>query len=139
MPVTLDEHPNLLLFDGVCNLCNHTVQFVLERDRQGLVHFGSIQSETGSRLYREHGYDPEHPDSMLLLTPKGAFRESDAAMEIARLLGGWWKLLTVLKILPRWLRNAAYRSVARNRYRLFGKKDRCMMPRPEWKQRFLPG
>lgn len=127
----------LLLFDGICNLCDHTVQWVLAHDRRGIVKFCSIQSDLGSRLYREHGYDPEHPHSMLLLTPEGSFGKSSAALELARLMGGRLAWLSWARIIPRPLRDLAYGFVARNRYRFFGEKDQCLMPRPEWKERFV--
>lgn len=128
---------HLLLFDGVCHLCNGVVQFILPRDPRGLIHFCPIQSELGSRMYREHGLDPAQPHTMLLLTPEGARKESAAALEIARLLGGAWRLAGVFRIIPGPLRDAAYRLIARNRYRWFGRDDACMMPRPEWRGRFL--
>lgn len=128
---------HLLLFDGVCNLCDAAVQFVLKHDRQGIIHFVSIQSETGSRLYREHGLNPEQPESMLFITPQGVYRESDAALQIAALFGGWWRMVTVCQVLPRWLRDSAYRFIASHRYQWFGKHDQCMLPRPEWRKRFL--
>ena len=127
----------LLLFDGVCNLCAGSVQFVLRHDRSGLVRFCSIQSETGSKLYREHGFDPQRPDTMLLITDHGAFSQSDAALELSRLMGGWLNIMFVLRCVPRPVRDAAYRFIASNRYRLFGKKDQCWLPRPEWKERFV--
>ncbi|TDU71346.1 putative DCC family thiol-disulfide oxidoreductase YuxK [Prosthecobacter fusiformis] len=128
---------HLLLFDGVCNLCDSSVQFVLKHDRKGIIHFASIQSEVGSRLYRQHGLDPEHPHSMLFISPKGVFKESDAALEIAGHLGGLWSLLKIFKFIPRALRDQAYLFVASNRYRWFGQKDACALPRPEWRHRFL--
>ncbi len=127
---------NLLLFDGICHLCQHTVQLVLAHDKKGVIHFCSIQSELGSRLYREHGLNPEQPHSLLLLTPNGAFIESDAGLEVARLLGGWRRLLLMFKIVPKGLRDAVYRWVSRNRYRWFGRDVQCWLPRPEWKGRF---
>jgi predicted DCC family thiol-disulfide oxidoreductase YuxK len=134
------NHPSwthLLLFDGVCNLCDSGVQWVLAHDRRGVVHFCSIQSELGSKLYREHGFDPLEPQSMVLITPDGAFTHSSAALELARLMGGWLAWLSVLRVIPAPLRDAAYLVVAQNRYRFFGKKDHCLMPKPEWKERFI--
>lgn len=128
---------HLLLFDGVCNLCNGAVQFVLKNDRQGLIHFASIQSPTGSRIYREHGLDPDHPHTMLFISPDGVFRESTAALEIAGHLGGLWGLAKVFKIIPQPLRDRAYLFIASHRYRWFGKHDQCMLPRPEWRHRFV--
>jgi predicted DCC family thiol-disulfide oxidoreductase YuxK len=131
------EFRHLLLFDGVCHLCDHTVQWVLAHDRTGLVHFCPIQSETGRRLYSQHGLDPEHPGSMLLLTPGGALEKSDAALELAALMGPPCSWLRLLRIIPRPLRDAVYDLVSRNRYRLFGRREACWLPRPEWRQRFL--
>lgn len=133
----MPDWTHLLLFDGVCNLCDHTVQWVLGHDRRGLVKFCSIQSEMGSQLYRQHGLDPAEPHSMLLLTPEGCFMKSDAALELAGLMGGWTAWLRVLRFIPRALRDPAYSFIAENRYRFFGKKDQCWLPRPEWRARFL--
>ncbi len=137
MSVTLSDHPYLLLFDGVCNLCDGAVQFVLKHDTQGRIHFGSIQSEAGSQLYRQHGLDPEKPHTMLFISPKGAFHQSDAALEIADQLGLPWSLAKVFKVIPKTLRDRAYRFVADHRYQWFGKHDQCALPRPEWRGRFL--
>jgi len=128
---------HLLLFDGVCNLCDHSVQFVLRHDQRGSIRFCSIQSALGSKLYLEHGLDPDRPESMLLLTPAGAFARSDAALEIARLLGGWWRCALLLKVIPKKWRDRAYLMIARNRYRWFGRHEQCWLPRPKWRGRFL--
>lgn len=127
----------LLLFDGVCHLCDASVRFVVRHDPAGKIKFAPIQSPLGRELYLRHGLAPEAPDSMLFLTPQGAFKASDAAIEIARTLGGVWKLATLLKPLPCALRDAVYFFVARNRYRWFGRHDACMMPTAELKQRML--
>lgn len=129
--------PNLLLFDGVCHLCSNTVQFLLRHDRRGAIHFCSIQSELGRQLYSEHGFNPDQPEAFILLTPHGAFARSDAALELARLLGGVWRLAAVFKAVPRWLRDRVYLFIARHRYRWFGKRQECMVPKPEWRDRFV--
>lgn len=128
---------HLLLFDGVCHLCDGAVQFILRHDQQDKIHFASIQSELGSRLYREHGLDPDTPQSMLLITPDGVLQESDAALEIARLLGWPWSLAGLLRLIPHFLRDPVYRFIASHRYQWFGRHDHCMLPKPEWRQRFL--
>jgi len=128
---------HLLLFDGVCHLCDASVRFILRRDPTGKIKFAPIQSPLGRELYTRHGLDPAAPNAMLFLTPTGAFRASDAALEIARTLGGAWQLALIFKLLPRSLRNAAYYFIARNRYRWFGKDESCMMPTPELKERML--
>ncbi|MES2596251.1 MAG: DCC1-like thiol-disulfide oxidoreductase family protein [Verrucomicrobiota bacterium] len=128
---------HLLLFDGVCNLCDQTVQWVLVHDRRNIVKFCSIQSELGSRLYRERGFDPAEPQSMVLITPEGSYAKSDAALQLAKLMGGRLAWLSWARIIPRFARDLAYSFIAKNRYRFFGKKDECWLPKPEWKERFL--
>ena len=128
---------NLLLFDGVCGLCIRAVQSILSRDPRGVIHFCSIQSETGRRLYREQGYDPDSPCTMVLLTPHGVFSHSSAMIEVGRLLGGTNRWVVLLKVIPRPLRDWGYRFIARHRYKWFGKRDQCLLPKPEWRQRFV--
>jgi predicted DCC family thiol-disulfide oxidoreductase YuxK len=128
---------HLLLFDGICYLCDHTVQWVLAHDRHGIIHFCSIQSEFGSQLYRQHGYDPTQPESMVFITPEGSFVKSDAALKITGVLGGRLAWLRYFQVIPRSWRDLAYTFIARNRYRFFGKKDTCQLPRPECKTRFI--
>ena len=137
MPHYDPSRDHLLLFDGICHLCDASVQFILKRDPQGKIKFAPIQSPLGSKLYEQHGLDPAAPNAMLFITPRGAFKASDAALEIARTLGGVWKIALVFKLLPCALRDAAYYFLARNRYRWFGKVESCMMPTPELKARML--
>jgi predicted DCC family thiol-disulfide oxidoreductase YuxK len=137
MPPAPTPWTNLLLFDGVCGLCIRAVQSILERDPEGRVHFASIQSDLGRQLYREQGFDAENPTSMVLLTPRGAFAHSDAAIEMARILGGRSRWLALLKIIPRPIRDLVYRFIARHRYQWFGKRDQCMLPQPGWQERFV--
>jgi predicted DCC family thiol-disulfide oxidoreductase YuxK len=134
--MTTSTHPTLL-FDGVCNLCSGSVQFILKRDRQGHFRFASLQSEVGKRLMTEHGLDPDALSSVVLIEEGRAYQESTAALRIARHLPGAWKLLRVLSVIPRPLRDAAYRLIARNRYRWFGKTEACWLPTPELRARFL--
>nr|WP_246438342.1 thiol-disulfide oxidoreductase DCC family protein [Prosthecobacter vanneervenii] len=126
-----------MLFDGVCHLCDASVRFIVRHDAAGCIKFAPIQSPLGRELYSRHGLDPDAPGSMLFLTPKGAFKESDAALEIARTLGIPWKLALLFKPVPHFLRDAAYAFIARNRYRWFGKHESCMMPTPELRARML--
>lgn len=137
MPHYDPSRDHLLLFDGICHLCDASVRFIVKRDPAARIKFAPIQSPLGSQLYAQHGLDPAAPNAMLFITPRGAFKASDAALEIARTLGGVWKLALFFKILPRALRDAAYYFIARNRYRWFGKDDSCMMPTPELKARML--
>lgn len=127
----------MLLFDGVCNLCNASVQWILKRDRKGIFKFAALQSDTGQMLLQQLGFSEKNFDTVVLVDGPRIFTRSDAALEIVRRIGGWWAFLTVFKIIPRPVRNAIYDWVARNRYRWFGKTEACMLPRPEWKERFV--
>ena len=128
---------NLMLFDGVCHLCDASVRFILRHDSAGKIKFAPIQSALGRELYTSHGLDPEAPNTFLFLTPHGAFQASDAALEVARNLGGLGRLALIFKPLPQALRDAAYFFIARNRYRWFGKDETCMMPTAELKARVV--
>lgn len=128
----------VLLFDGVCNLCNAAVQWVLLRDRRAIFRFAALQSETGQRLLREANLPSGQLDTVVLADADGRiFTRSDAALEIVRRLGGGWRLLYGFKIVPRFLRDAVYNWVARNRFRWFGRREECLLPRPEWRARFV--
>lgn len=128
----------VILFDGVCNLCSGAVQFILPRDHRELFNFASLQSDFGRKIQIENQLDPVALDSILLMKSDGRLlSKSDAVLEIARNLGGGWQFFTVFKVLPKPLRDWLYDFVARNRYRWFGKKEACWLPRPEWKRRFF--
>jgi predicted DCC family thiol-disulfide oxidoreductase YuxK len=129
----------ILLFDGVCNLCNAVVQFVVARDRKHAFRFAALQSEAGHRLLREHGVEVPggDPDSVVLIEGGRAYVESTAALRAARHLAFPWFLLWPWLVVPRFVRDPIYRWIARNRYRWFGKKDQCMIPTPELRARFL--
>lgn len=134
----LPEGKKIVLFDGVCNLCNRSVQFVIRHDRGDRFRFASLQGETGRKLLAERGIDTATTDSIILIDPGVAFYiKSDAALELARHLSGYRWLPFLLGWLPRALRDAAYDLVARNRYRWFGKQEQCMVPSPELRARFL--
>lgn len=129
-------HP-VIVFDGVCHLCNGWVKFLLPRDRSGTLRFAPMQSPRGRQLLVDHGLDPDDPLSFLLLDADGAHTDTDAILRVLAGLGGGWRLLRAGAVVPRSWRNALYRLVARNRYRWFGRADRCAMPQPEWRERFL--
>jgi predicted DCC family thiol-disulfide oxidoreductase YuxK len=126
----------LVLFDGVCNLCNGTVDFMLKRDPKKQFRFVALQSEAGEKI-REKFRFPEEIDSVILIHKEEVFYESDAVLEIARLLPAPWKWAVVFKIVPVNWRNAVYRWIARNRYHWFGKKENCRIPTPE-ERKFFP-
>lgn len=127
----------VLLFDGVCNLCNSSVQWVLLHDPKGIFRFAALQSETGQALLQKAGFPGDRIESVVLVDGDRFFMRSDAVLEAARRLGGPWRLLGLFRIVPRPLRDAVYNWIARNRYRWFGRQEQCMLPRPEWKGRFI--
>ena len=133
--------PDTILFDGVCNLCNGFVQFVIRHDPAGRFRFAALQSEAGQALLAAQGVAPAtllaEPDSVLLLSQGRLYSHSSAVLRIARGLGGVWRLAAVGEVLPRAWRDALYRLVARNRYRWFGRQESCMLPTPALKARFL--
>jgi predicted DCC family thiol-disulfide oxidoreductase YuxK len=135
--MNLDNSSPVLLFDGVCNLCNASVQWVLNRDRKGTFKFAALQSDTGQVLLRKFGFSSDNFDTVVLVDGERIFTRSDAPLEIVRRLGGLWPVLGIFKYIPRPLRNMVYDWVARNRYRWFGRREECMLPRPEWKGRFV--
>ena len=130
------SHP-IVLFDGVCNLCSGSVQFLLKRDPEGRFRFASLQSDAGRSLMIEHRLDPDALSSVVVVEEGRAWQESSAALRIARHLPGAWKLLRVFAVVPRPIRDAVYRWIARNRYRWFGKTEACWLPTPELRARFL--
>ena len=129
----------IVLFDGVCNLCNSTVRFIFERDPHGRFRFAAQQSEAGQALLRKHGLLERGSlaDSVVVLEGGRTYLESDAALHILCRLGGVWRLAYALRIVPKPLRDGVYRLVARHRYRIFGRREQCMVPTPELRRRFL--
>ncbi|PJL59791.1 thiol-disulfide oxidoreductase DCC family protein [Stenotrophomonas maltophilia] len=134
---TTEAGSAVIVFDGVCALCNRWVRFLLRFDRRGRYRFAAMQGERGSALLRSHGLDPQDPASFLLLDAQGAWTDTDAILRVLAGLGGAWRLSGVLRMVPRRWRDAAYRMLARNRYRWFGRHDACHLPAPEHAARFL--
>jgi predicted DCC family thiol-disulfide oxidoreductase YuxK len=132
----MDGSP-VILFDGVCNLCNHSVDFVLRRDRKRRFRYASLQSDAGRALLRAHGLPTDNLDTLVLLHGGRAYVRSAAALRIASQLGGLWRLTVLLLAVPTPLRDGIYRWIAANRYRWFGRQDTCRMPHPEEKALFL--
>jgi predicted DCC family thiol-disulfide oxidoreductase YuxK len=130
---------DIVLFDGVCNLCTGSVLFILRRDPEERYRFASLQSEQGSALAREYAIPAGELTSVVLIEGGRAYQRSDAALRIARRLSGGWPALWLLRFVPRAIRDAVYDLVARNRYRWFGRQESCMIPTPELRARFLDG
>lgn len=127
----------LILFDGVCNFCNASVNFIIRRDPGKVFRFAPLQSTAGQGLLKKFSLASTDLDTMVLIESDRAFTRSTAGLKIARRLSGLWPLLYAFLIVPRFLRDAVYNVVARNRYRWWGKRDACMVPTPEVKERFL--
>jgi len=127
---------SIVLFDGVCNFCNSTINFIIRHDREKEFTFAPLQSEVGQSLRAEYKIDPLS-DSIILIQDGKAFTHSSAVLRVARKLGGAWSFAYILIIVPRFIRDAAYRFIAANRYHWFGKRDLCMIPTPEVRERFL--
>jgi predicted DCC family thiol-disulfide oxidoreductase YuxK len=128
----------IILFDGVCNLCNGAVNYVIEHDKKDRFRFAALQSDIGQKLISERHIDTSVVDSIILVEPGIAYYiKSDAAIEIARDLGGVWSVLALFRWIPVRLRNIVYDFIAKNRYTWYGKKDQCMVPTPELKAKFL--
>ncbi|RIW38413.1 thiol-disulfide oxidoreductase DCC family protein [Bacillus salacetis] len=126
----------IILFDGVCNLCNNIVQFVIKRDKAGYFQFASQQSPQGKALLEEYQIDPE-TDSFILIEQGRAFMKSTAALRVSKNLDGFWKVFYSCLLIPKPARDVMYDYIARNRYKWFGKKESCMLPGPEMKKRFI--
>ena len=131
------ENKAIILFDGVCNFCDRSVQFVLKRDKKAYFNFASLQSEIGQNLLEKYKIPKDKFESLVLIENDKAYLFSTGALRIARKLNGAWPLLYGFIIIPPFIRNFFYKLIANNRYRLFGKKEECMIPSPEWRSRFL--
>ena len=132
----------IILYDGVCGLCNRLNQFVLRRDRSATFRFAALQSPLARDILQRHGADPDALDTFFVVTDCGTDEErlrnrASAMLFVLKTLGGVWRLFTAFGILPTFVLNLGYRLVARNRYKLFGKYDQCLLPPEEWKDRFL--
>ncbi len=131
------SHAAVIVFDGVCALCSRWVRFLLRFDRQGRYRFAAMQGAHGSHLLRAHGLDPNDPLSFLLVDAQGAWTDTNAILRVLAGLGGVWRLAGALGVLPQTWRDRAYRVLARNRYRWFGRHDTCYLPDAEQAARFL--
>ena len=128
---------NIVIFDGVCNLCEFSVNFIFERDTAGHFFFTPAQSPLGALLLKRFGINTSRLDTVVLVRGDRAFTRSAAAIEIASRLDMPWNLLTLFQAVPELLREVMYDLIAQNRYQLFGKKDECMLPSDELRRRFL--
>ena len=135
------EFPNdkkIILFDGVCNLCNNSIVFIIKRDKKDVFRFAPLQSGIGNQFIEDRGIDTSKTDSIILLEPGIAYyTRSTAALKIGKEFGGVWKLLAIFEWIPTPFRDFFYKIIAKHRYKWFGKRDACMIPTPELQQKFL--
>jgi predicted DCC family thiol-disulfide oxidoreductase YuxK len=134
--VWMAEH-SIILFDGVCNLCNTAVQFIIKRDHTNHFRFASLQSEQGKKILAENNILTNDMNSFILVENGKIYDKSTAALKIARKLKGFWRLLYGFIVVPKFIRDVIYRIISKNRYEWFGRQDECMMPTPELQARFL--
>jgi len=134
----LPRDKKIILFDGVCNLCDSMVQYVIRHDKKDVFRFAALQSEIGQQILKYTGINKKNIDSIVLYEPgKAYFYKSSAAIEIAKELGGVFSIAGIFRVIPKGLRNIIYDYVARNRYKWYGQKQECMIPTPELKAKFL--
>jgi predicted DCC family thiol-disulfide oxidoreductase YuxK len=127
----------IVLFDGVCNLCNGAVQFMLRHDRRKRLRFAPLQGQFGQQVLHEHGLDTSTLQTLVFLDNGKVYTHSTAALRAMRALGGGWVVLSWLEVLPRGFRDMVYRWISRNRYRWFGRREKCMVPVPGVLDRFI--
>ena len=128
---------DILLFDGVCNLCNSSVNFIIDRDPKEQFKFAALQSDFGQKKLAELGFNQSEFDSLVLLSEDKVHKKSTVALRIARRLNGLYPLLYVFMIIPPFIRHGIYDIIAKNRYKWFGKQDSCRIPTPDLKARFV--
>jgi len=127
----------IILFDGVCNFCNGAINFVLKQDKKGVFRFAPLQSEAGQRLLKQYNLSTAEFDSFVLIDNGKIYKKSSASLRVMNKLPWYWKEAQLLRIIPTAFRDAIYDFIAKNRYKWFGKKEQCMIPTPEMRNRFL--
>jgi predicted DCC family thiol-disulfide oxidoreductase YuxK len=131
------DYPAVVLFDGVCNLCNSAVQLIIRYDKKAYFSFASLQGEYGQKFLKANNLNTEDYDSFILFENGTMYTESTAALYVAKRMCFPWVLSYPLLIIPKFIRDAVYRLIAKNRYRWFGKKEQCMIPSPNVQNRFI--
>ncbi len=133
----MEHHENILLFDGVCNLCNHTVQFIIKRDKGAKFKFAALQSDIGQALLKKYDLPLKDFESFVLIRKGNYYQRSSAALQVAKVLGWPWRLFYIFILIPKFIRDFFYNIISNSRYNVFGRQDSCMIPSPELKERFL--
>jgi predicted DCC family thiol-disulfide oxidoreductase YuxK len=134
---SIPQNTQIILFDGVCNFCNSSINFIIDHDPEKHFKFAPLQSEVGQEILAQFNKNTKDFDSVILLKDNQLYQKSEAAIEITKHLSGAWKYLAVFGILPAFFLNFFYDIIARNRYRIFGKTETCRIPTPELRERFL--
>lgn len=132
-----ESNHKIILFDGICNLCNTAVNLVINIDKKDLFRFAALQSDIGQTLISKYNIDRSNTDSIILIENKKAYIKSTAALRIAKNLPGAYPLLYCFIIIPSFIRNWVYDYIAKNRYKWYGKKESCMIPTPKLQKKFL--
>jgi predicted DCC family thiol-disulfide oxidoreductase YuxK len=128
---------NIILFDGICNFCNSSINFVIDHDKKDIFRFAALQSDPGIELQKKLGIDPNKIDSVVLVQGNRHYHKSTAALRIGKALGFPWSLIYIFIVIPPFIRNIFYDIIAHYRYKWFGKRDACRMPTPEERTKFL--
>ena len=131
------EEENILLFDGICNLCNAFVKFIIKRDKKNRFKFAALQSVAGQALLKKYELQTDNYTSFVLITGNHYSLRSSAGLSVLKKLGGLWKLFYIFIFIPRPLRDFIYNIIAKTRYKIFGRRDTCMIPTSDIKQKFL--
>ena len=127
----------IILFDGICNFCNYWVDFIIKRDKDKTLKFATLQSDAGEKIANQFSMENKNIDSIIFIKGRNYFLRSDAVLEIAKELKSFWKILYLLKVIPRHLRNFIYDLIAKYRYAIFGKRNSCRVPTSEEISRFI--
>jgi predicted DCC family thiol-disulfide oxidoreductase YuxK len=135
--VAINQNKSIILFDGVCNLCNASVIFIIKRDKKDIFRFATLQSDFGQKVCKRFSIDTVKEESVLLYQNDRLFTHSTASLKISKKLSGLWPIFYVLIIIPIFIRDFAYNLIARNRYKWFGKREKCMIPTTELKHKFI--
>lgn len=133
----MNTEKKIVLFDGVCNFCNSSVNFIIDRDKHNRFKFAALQTEAGQELLRKHNLPMEDFDTFIFIEGDKYYERSTAALRVVRDFPGLWKLLYAFIIVPPFIRDIFYNIIAKNRYKWFGKRNECRMPTPELKEKFL--
>ncbi len=133
----LNKHPNIILFDGVCNFCNASINFLMDLDKNNALVFCPLQSDIGQKLLKEFDLPLSDFDTFVFISNKNVSVKSSAVINILIALGGLWKVMAVFKVLPAFLRDPIYSFIAKHRYKIMGKQEACRLPSPEERAKFI--